>query len=288
MIIDTHCHYNLDPLYGENGESWQNHWKKAQEHDVTHSVVVGTTVASSLTAIEICRTTPNMRAAIGIHPHVIGDSLQTAAADSEKNTREAISSWTDNLKKMLENAANTHTVVAIGETGLDYYRLDLSTPAAQADRALQKELFIEQVALADSALLPLILHVRDVGETAYQDTLEIIKAHKKSNLPFVLHCVSGTLKYVQEALELGAYIGMAGNVTYKNAAQIHEIVQTTPKERLLLETDAPYLPPVPHRGKTCEPWMIQLTGQVLQEQFQVSLERIYTNTLQVFPSLRTS
>jgi TatD DNase family protein len=287
MIIDTHCHYNLEPLYGESGTVWQDHWRTAQEHDVTHSIVVGTDITTSLRAIEICRDTPNLRAAVGFHPHVIGDSLEKKLPTETQKIEDQIHEWIIHLQKVLQNAP-TKKIVAIGETGLDYFRIDLATQEAQHERALQQQLFIEQIKLADSQLLPLILHVRDTGETAYADTLHLLKENKKSNIPFILHCVSGSVSYVQDALEMGAYVGVAGNVSYKNATKIHEIVKSVPKDRLLLETDAPFLPPVPHRGKTCEPWMIQLTGQVLQEQFGITLEQLYTNTLQVFPSLRTT
>ena len=114
---------------------------------------------------------------------------------------------------------------------------------------------------------------------------KLLQKHKKSNLPFILHCASGSTEYIKKAVEMGGYVGIAGNVTYKNADAIREIVKATPADRLLLETDAPFLPPHPHRGKTCEPWMIELTAQYLQEHCSVSMEQVYKNTQHVFTTL---
>lgn len=283
MIIDTHCHYNLNPLYGETGTDWLPHWQQAQAHDVTHSIVVGTTLSSSQIAVEICRNQPKLRATIGYHPHTIIETLEA----KEEVTDQKMKHWIEGLEKLLENTTNKALIAGIGETGLDYFRLDPTTEAGKKEIELQQALFVKEIALADKHILPLTLHVRDKTEQAYTDVLELIKTNKKSNLPFILHCASGTTDYILKAVEMGAYIGIAGNVTYKNATQIHEIIKVIPKDRILLETDAPYLPPMPHRGKICEPWMIQLTGQYLQETFGISLEQVYVNTFAVFPTLRT-
>lgn len=286
MIIDTHCHYNLDPVYGVAGVDWQRHWSQARNHGVTHSVVVGTNITTSTRAVEMCRREQYFRATVGFHPHAIKDAL----LGGQEVTPAVIDGWVQHLKELLKKDSNTHFIAAIGEIGLDYFRLDLSDEKnqTQAEAELQAYLFTKQLSLADTYLLPVILHVRDTGQNAYLQTLELLKKHKRSNLPFILHCASGSLSYIQEALEMGAYIGIAGNVTYKNAESIREIVKIVPADRLLLETDAPYLPPVPHRGKACEPWMIELTGKYLKENCGVSLEKVYANTLQVFTTLSIS
>lgn len=281
MIIDTHCHYNLDPLYGENGTKWQTHWQAAKKHGVTHSVVVGTNITTSARALELCRQEPNFRASVGLHPHTIADAL----AEGYSVTSEMIETWMTHLDEQLKKDVNTKYIAAIGEIGLDFFRLDLSTSEHAQEAELQKYLLIQQLTLADKYLLPVILHVRDTGEQAYTETIKLLKTHKKSNLPFILHCASGSLTYIQEAISMGGYVGVAGNVTYKNALPIRNIVRAVQSDRLLLETDAPYLPPMPYRGKTCEPWMIELTGTYLREECSISLEKVYANTFQVFTTL---
>lgn len=284
MIIDTHCHYNLDPLYGVDGASWQGHWQEAQNHGVTHAIVVGTDITSSTHAVELAHHEPRFKATVGFHPHVVTDAF---AAD-QPITETTITTWSTHLEALLTKDAPTHSIVAIGEIGLDYYRLDQTNPAHLQVIKLQQALCTKQLELADRYLLPVILHVRDTSTQAYNDILSLLRTHKKSNLPFILHCASGSVEYIQEALQMGAYIGIAGNVTYKNADSIRAIVRAVPADRLLLETDAPFLPPVPYRGKTCEPWMIELTSKYLVEECGVSLAKVHANTFQVFTSLDIS
>ena len=281
MIIDTHSHYNLDPLYGEAGSEWQKHWAAAQAHGVTHSVIVGTNLTTSLQAVELAHTEPHFGASVGFHPHSIAEVMEAG----EVTDKAAIDIWITNLEELLKKEKTSQQVVAIGEIGLDYFRLDTTQSAGQEEAELQHYLFQKQLELADRYLLPVILHVRDRSTAAYDQTLALLQKHKKSNLPFILHCASGSTEYIKKAVEMGGYVGIAGNVTYKNADAIREIVKATPADRLLLETDAPFLPPHPHRGKTCEPWMIELTAQYLQEHCSVSMEQVYKNTQHVFTTL---
>ncbi len=284
MIIDTHCHYNLDPLYGESGALWPQYWQEAQAHGVTNAIVVGTDITTSTRAVELARTEKSFRAAVGFHPHAVADTQ----AAGQSITEDTITNWVTHLEEVVKQNLNTHLIAAIGEIGLDYFRLDLTNGQHTREIELQKELCSKQLALADRYILPVILHVRDSSTQAYSDILTLVRAYKKSNAPFILHCASGSVEYIQEAVALGAYVGIAGNVTYKNADSIRAIVQAVPEDRLLLETDAPFLPPVPHRGKTCEPWMIELTSKYLEEECGVSLAKVYANTLQVFTSLKIS
>lgn len=285
MLIDTHCHYNLDPLFSEDG-GWKVHWQKAQERGVKYSVVVGTDLVTSERAVSLASEEKNFGCAVGIHPHIVADGLKENNTIEPRLTATKIDELTNELTKQLASAVPTGKVMAVGETGLDFFRVDLQNSDYNNLVVLQQQLFINQIEIANNYNLPLILHVRDTSEFAYRRTLELVRMHKSTSLPFVLHCVSGPTDYVVEALKLGAYIGVAGNVTYKNAQQIHQIVRNCPKDRLLLETDAPYLPPTPHRGEICQPWMIQLTAQTLFEQFQVNPEQLAANTWTVFPSLQ--
>ncbi|PIY80777.1 MAG: hypothetical protein COY80_01150 [Candidatus Pacebacteria bacterium CG_4_10_14_0_8_um_filter_42_14] len=257
MIIDTHCHYNLEPLY----ENWQKHWKKAQENGIIGSVVVGTGVETSKKAIAISEAQPALFAAVGVHPSEISE-LNLGA---------------------IKELAKSDQVIAIGEIGLDYFRLKKSD---RETRLRQREGFRAQLELAAKLNLPAIIHVRDQSKGAYWDVLDILKSTWKSDSPFILHCISGPLEYVTEAIKLGAYIGVAGNAGYPNSGAIRELITQVPKERLLLETDAPFLPPQAHRGKSCEPRMIKETAWHLTHAVEISTEEIITNTNQIFPQFQ--
>lgn len=263
-IIDTHCHYNLEPLYS----NWPEHWQTAQKQGVTKTIVVGTEPKSSQWAVEIAATNPHLYASLGLHPgyydHLID---QGVVFDIEKDITE--------LKTLLTKPR----VIAIGETGLDYFHFDPTTSEVNATKIkTQKQAFIAQIELANTTQLPLIVHVRDKGDAAYVETLELIKAHYAFHKPFILHCASGPLSYIQEAIALGAYLGFDGNLTYKKNQLLLDIFTLTPPDKRLLETDAPFLPPEPFRGKPCEPWMISKTAEYVQTKLQADLDQIYTNT----------
>lgn len=273
-IIDTHSHYNLSPLF----ENWSEQWQKAQEAGVTHSVIIGTDADSNQRALTLAAQNSNFSAALGYHPENFTD--QSTQSDTDQNVA------------ILADLVASSPVAAIGEVGLDYFRVDKSTQEFTLLRQQQLYAFELQLKLALTHDLPLILHVRDhelasepTPGNAYWDVLTLMKLHWPAGKPFVLHCVSGTAAYLQAALELGAYVGVAGNVSYKSADQIRLLVSLTPPDRLLIETDAPFLPPHPHRGKPCDPWMISLTAAYLQTELQINLERCYANSQTLFPSL---
>lgn len=259
MIFDTHCHYNLSPLY----ENWQQHWQKAQKHGVTKSIVPGTNIETSRRAVEIAKQDKNLYAAIGIHPN---EYDHISATDLPTTIYQNIAS----LSMMLDDK----NVIGIGETGLDYYRLK------EAERELaihnQQEAFKIHVQLANEFKKILIIHARDRGgeknknNQAYFDILEIIQNDYQHKKPFILHCISGPKTYIEKMLELGAYIGIGGNITYLNANDLREIIKIVPEDRLLLETDAPYLPPQKFRGQTCEPWMISETAGYLRDKLNLT------------------
>lgn len=269
MIFDTHCHYNLEPL----ADNWSQHWQTAQAHGVHQSVVVGTSVATSRLGTDVAKAEPNLYVSLGIHPHVFQDSVLT----DQPVSADQLQTWLIELKDLV-----TQKTVAIGEVGLDYFHLPEDTAQKQAIIQLQEQGFIAQIQLANELKLPLIIHVRDQAETAYERVLSLLQQEYQFARPFILHCVSGPTTYIQAAIKLGAYIGVAGNVTYKNAHHIRELVALTPKDCLLLETDAPFLPPQAHRGQTCEPWMIKETAEFLETQLQISTEQLTHNAYQVF------
>lgn len=282
MIIDTHCHYNLEPLFSKQEaalETWQDHWQTAQKHGVSSSIVIGTSLETSRRAIDIASQEPSLFAAVGIHPNEYTRQNKDAQQDY------------DQLHKLL---SSHQKIVAVGETGLDYYRLNKTAPEFAAQRQSQQAGFSTQIEIANTHQVPLILHVRDTEMpevptlgNAYWDVLDVLQEKYNWHQPVILHCASGPMAYVQAMLNAGAYCGLAGNVTYPNATAVREIVKNTPPDKILLETDAPYLTPQSHRGEICEPWMISKTAQYLENELSLNLDQIYQNTLDLFPGLKS-
>lgn len=266
MIFDSHCHYNLEPL----AQNWQHHWQQAQDKDVQKSVVIGTSIETSQLAIKIANSEKNLWAAVAIHPIEYNDP-QTETNESLENLVKT------NLQQIEELLSAHSKIVAIGETGLDYFHLQsFPEEAKQKIVMAQKTSLRQHIEVAQHHQLSLILHVRDVTEQAYWDTLQILE-EKNYQGKFVLHCVSGPTAYVHKALQMGAYLGAAGNVTYKNAEHLRDLVRFAPPERILLETDAPYLPPQAYRGQTCEPWMISQTAAFLEQELTLSPQVTWQN-----------
>jgi TatD DNase family protein len=255
MIIDTHCHYN-DPKIKDNLDGY---WKEAQDKGVTTAILIGTNIEDSKEVIEMTKDNKDFYSMVGVHPEH-ADQLDI---------------------KELEQLATQDKVVGIGEIGLDYYWLDKEAQDFDKIVQQQKGTFIKQLELANKLNLPVSLHVRDKGNEAYDDVLAIIKEHTPIN-NFVLHCVSGPEHYIEQMISLGAYFGFDGNVTYKNADDIRDILRMVPKDRVVVETDAPYLPPMPHRGKVCEPWMVVLTAEYLEEEFGVGEKQLKDNSVKLF------
>lgn len=278
-IFDTHSHYNLEPFFkADSDSSWQVEWQKSQDHGVVGSVVVGTTSNESSIAITIAAADPRLGAAIGIHPMEFNRHRPPLTDDQ-------LMMEVQQQVNLLEPLMKSEQVVAIGETGLDYFHFDgFSQEEVASNQRAQQFALREHLKLA-AETLPLLLHVRDRQEEGYWDVLNILQAAKYSG-PFVLHCVSGPLAYVHQALDMGAYISVAGNVTYKNAEHLRDIVRMTPADRLLVETDAPFLPPVPFRGKQCEPWMISQTVEFLATELDIQPAQLLENSYRLFPTLQ--
>lgn len=256
MLVDTHTHYNFEGIKN----NWRQHWEMAQAKGVTHAIQIGTDMKTSAEVVELARQEANFFATVGVHPHDLGDFDLTKLAELAKQPK----------------------VVAIGEIGLDYFRLDRNDPKTAEIKTQQQQVFIEQLKLASELNLPISIHVRDDQEEAYQDVIDILETHQPTS-NFVLHCVSGPDFYIEAMIEKGAWFGFDGNITYKNADRIREILRQVPKEKVVVETDAPFLPPMPHRGKVCEPWMLTLTANYLKENFDLSREQLFANSRQLFP-----
>lgn len=274
MIFDTHCHYNLEPFFAD----WQTAWKTAQDHGVTASNVIGVNVETSQKAIEISQIDDRLQAIVGIHP----SEFQTLVEENPGLKIAALQEKTEQQLQTLTTLANQSAIKGVGETGLDYYRLPDDAEQVGCIKTLQAEALVWHLELAHHQQVPVIIHVRDQEDEAYWDVLDLLKKYHRGSQPFILHCVSGPTEYIKAALELGAYLGIAGNSTYKTADHIRSLIKLAPPERLLLETDAPFLPPQPHRGQVCQPWMIAETAAYLHDELGLDLEQIYENSRQLF------
>lgn len=277
-IFDTHCHYNLEPLYA----SWHEHWRIAQKNAITHTVVVGTDAHTSNKALEIATHSPNLFASVGYHPGYFIEHSEQFVTEQTVNT----ASCHTHLQTISENFEKwkTKNPTAIGEIGLDFFRLKVKGIKRDTIVELQKEALKIQLNFAKKLDLPVILHVRDQDtrnqNSAYQEVLLILKEQLPKR--FVLHCASGPLSYIEEALEMGAYIGFDGNISYDSAEHLRTIFRLVPPDRILLETDAPYLAPALHKGEVCEPWMITETAHYVHEELNADLATIYQNSVLFF------
>lgn len=227
ILFDTHAHLNDTGYNNDRDEMIQ----RARQAGVVHIVNVGFNLASSRESLKLADTYDLIYAAVGIHPH---------------DAAEAGPGYLEELEKM----ASHPRVVAIGEIGLDYYR-DLSP------RPVQRKVFTEQMALAKKLQKPIIIHDRD----AHGELMDILRKERLGPAGGVMHCYSGSREMARECLAMGFYISIAGPVTFSNAARLKEVAASVPPDRLLIETDAPYLTPVPYRGKRNEPAHVLYTAQ---------------------------
>jgi len=226
MLFDSHAHIDDEKFDADREQVIQ----RALENGVTGIINVGATMASSARSVALAAQYANIYAAVGIHPHDAQEALET--------DYEQLAAWSKQDK-----------VLAIGEIGLDYY-YELSP------RDVQRAVFVRQIDVARQMNMPFIIHDRD----AHGDILDIVKSEAKG-LSGVFHCFSGSLEMAKEVIKLGFYISIAGPVTFKNAAKLPEIVAGIPLERLLVETDCPYLTPHPHRGKRNEPAYVRIVAE---------------------------
>lgn len=215
MIFETHAHYD-DDAFDKDRDELLNSMK---QNGIEYIVNIGSGIEESLATVELTKKYSFIYGSVGIHPsELVG--------------------LTDEKFKIIEDAVKLDKIVAVGETGLDYHYKDL-------DKAAQKKWFIRQIELARNVSLPMIIHSRD----ASKNTLDIMKAEKAEEIGGVVHCYSYSKETVKEYLNMGFYIGIGGVITFKNAKTLKEVVEYMPLDRILLETDAPYLAPDPYRGK---------------------------------------
>jgi TatD DNase family protein len=226
-LIDSHAHLDFPQFEGQLDAVIE----RARAAGIERIVSIGTTYEGALRTLDIAASYPNVSPAAGVHPSYIVEGFARF----------------EELAKLFETAP----FVAVGETGLDFYRMH--TPAA-----VQENAFRAHIELALARDLPVIIHVRD----AYEDALRVLDSTPKMPRG-VFHCFSGTAEFAREGLARGFYISFAGQVTFKNADALRTVAATVPMERILVETDCPYLAPVPHRGKDNEPAFVRHTAEMI-------------------------
>jgi len=263
-MIDTHAHVNFHSFKDDFGEVMQ----RAKEKNVK-MILVGSQYSTSQRAVEMAQSFEHAFSAVGLHPIQLED-LKIQEEGDEFTTRKEDFDY----NKYLELGKNKK-VVAIGETGLDFYHIPEDIDREQAIEK-QKAVFQEHIRLANELELPVIIHGRGDKENfgnAYYDIL----AELKKNLPNkrgVLHCYAGPVELVDEFLQLGFYFGFNGVATFKNAENIREILRKVPMEKVLTETDCPYLTPEPYRGKRNEPAYVELVLKKIAEVKELPFEEV--------------
>jgi TatD DNase family protein len=257
MFIDSHAHLD-GPRFDSDREQVI---ARAREAGIANILAVGTGDGPGTLncAVKLAAQYECLYATVGVHPH---EAKLATDADFGQ----------------LEKLAHTPRVIAWGEIGLDYYY-------DHSPRETQKEVFIRQMELAKTAKLPIIIHCRpsEGGDNAWQDCLHLIEKHwRPSGLGGIMHCFTGTWPHAKRALDMGFMISFAGNVTFPKAEQIRESAKQVPLDRMLIETDSPFLAPVPHRGKRNEPAFVKEVARQIGELRGFATEEIGRQTSQNF------
>ena len=250
MLVDSHCHLNF-PELSENIQSLR---LNMQEANVGHALCVSVTLDKFPEVLGLAERFENFYASVGVHPDY---------EDIEEPTVEQLVALAQHTK-----------IVAIGETGLDYFRL-------AGDLEWQRERFRTHIRAAIKCAKPLIIHTRSAAE----DTLRIMKEEGAIKVGGVMHCFTESLDVAMAAIEMGFYISFSGIVTFKNATQIKEVAQAIPLDKILVETDSPYLAPIPFRGKINQPAYVKYVAQEIANLRGISLDAVMQATTDNFFTL---
>ncbi len=241
-IFDTHAHYD-DNAFDKDRD---NILEFLPKKNIGHVINCAVNIPSSIESIKLSKKYPYIKASIGLHP-------------------QELSTFPTDYLVQIANLASNPNVVAIGEIGLDYHYDDC------ASRTTQIRIFEEQIELANKLNLPIIVHDRD----AHADTLDLLAKHKPKG---IVHCFSGSVEMAQEIIRIGMYIGIGGAVTFKNAKKPALVAQNIPLSKIVLETDAPYMTPVPYRGTRCDSTHIMYTAAKIAELRSESVSNILNKT----------
>ncbi len=250
MFVDSHCHLDFPDLASSLDELLVN----MQISQVTHALCVGVNLENFPRVLALAESHSNLFASVGVHP------------DYEDTAEPAV----EQLLKLADHAK----VVALGETGLDYFRL-------KGDLEWQRERFRRHIRAARQCGKPLIIHTRAAAE----DTLRIMEEEGAASVGGVMHCFTESWEIARRALDLNFYISFSGIVTFKNAAIIKEVAKKVPADRMLIETDSPYLAPVPHRGETNQPAFVRHVAEEIARLRETTLAEIAAVTTNNFFNL---
>jgi len=250
LLVDSHCHLDFPDLANDI----DGVLKRMRDNDVVHAVCIGVTLENWPRVRAIAEAQPALSMTVGVHP----------------DEREAREPETEELVTL----ATTPKVVAIGETGLDYYR-------ATGDLEWQRQRFRTHIRAARVSGKPLVIHTR----AASADTLAIMRTERADEVGGVMHCFTETMEVAEAALDLGFHISFSGIVTFKNATELKNVAKKVPLDRILVETDSPYLAPVPHRGKRNEPSYVRHVAEYLAQLRGISLTELAASTTENFQRL---
>jgi TatD DNase family protein len=250
VYVDSHCHLDFPELRGRLPEILEN----MRIHRVSHALCICVELEKFPDVLAVARSAEHLYATVGVHPDY--EDIREPSVDE------------------LVTLATTDKVLAIGETGLDYYRLS-------GDLEWQRERFRTHIRAARRAAKPLVIHTR----AAAADTLRLMDEEGAGDAGGVMHCFTESWEVAKRALDLGFYISFSGIVTFKNAREVQEVARRVPLERMLIETDSPYLAPVPHRGKTNEPAWVRHVGDAIAALRGASPELIAESTTDNFLKL---
>lgn len=266
-MIDVHCHLNFEAFRSD----YDSVIKNAFIAGITKIINVGTQISSSEKAVELANQYENLYAIVGVHPHHADKATLQGRPELSEGSP-------DDWIKQLEQLAKQPKVVAIGEIGMDNYRYQSN---GIVDPKTQKEIFEAQIGLAHKLKLPLQIHNRHAGEAI----LEVLMYHKNSlqTIPGMFHCMSGNPVFLKKVLDMGFYVGFDGNSTYKGLApgedtDLKDLMKATPLERIVIETDSPYLSPIPFRGSRNEPKNVIIVAKFVASVKDVPYETLVEQT----------
>ena len=253
MLVDSHCHLDFPELQADFSAVLD----RMRAEGVTHALTISTTLETFPAVRDVARAHGNLWCSAGVHPDERRDGREVTVAE-------------------LVAMASDPKVVAIGETGLDYYRVE-------GDTEWQRERFRTHIRAARECAKPLVIHTRESAD----DTLRLLREERASDVGGVMHCFTETWEVASAALDLGFHVSFSGIVTFKNAQTVKDVARKVPLERLLVETDSPYLAPVPHRGKVNQPAFVRHVAEEVARLRDLAFDEIAATTTRNFFSLFT-
>ena len=250
-MIDSHCHLDHEPLFSD----LSNIILRSKEVGIKKLLTISTSLKSFEKVIDIIKKDEIIYGTIGIHPH--------EANDKSIGSQEIVKNFNKDKK-----------IIGIGETGLDFYYNN-------SDREKQIKSFIDHIEAAIKTNAPLIIHSRNAEE----DTFEILNEYKSRNVKILMHCFTGSKDFAEKLLKLNAFFSASGIITFKNSVELQETFRFLPLDKILIETDSPFLAPVPNRGKKNEPSFISFTAQKLAEIKNITKSKLIKVTTENFQKL---